>query len=244
MCFGRTTIALAVLGAAIYGCSTSNGSAIPDPSYDAGPADASGDASKDAGSDAADAGDPVAAVRINEIYVDNAGLGDTTEYIELRGAPGTLLDDLRLRLLDDSGQVSGEIDVASAAGDKIPASGLWVVGGGNTFQVDPSSDVDHVMLGSDLNAWGLQSARGAVQLVRGTARTLLDVVGYDEQSDAGALPQPASNPKQTVEGTPAVAPATQKHSLGRTSGAADTNDNRADFCSMAPTAGRANAVCD
>ena len=35
-----------------------------------------------------------------------------------------------------------------------------------------------------------------------------------------------------------------KKSLGRANGAADTNDNRADFCKMSPTAGRAQAACE
>jgi hypothetical protein len=252
-----------LVGAALYvGCSTSNGDPIPEPDNGAPDLDAGGnslpsksdaastsDAAADADSgapvDAANDGpDPVSAVRIGEIYVDNVAAGDPTEFIELRGAPGTSLDELRLRLLDSTGAVTGEIDVAAQLGDVIPASGLWVVGGGNTFTVDSSSHVDHVMLGADLNAWGMDTPRGAVQLVRGTARALLDVVGYDEDADAGALASPSSPPIETVEGKPAVLPSTAKKSFGRVNGAIDGNDNRADFCQMAPTAGRLNAACE
>jgi hypothetical protein len=251
-----------VLGLAVYGCATDNGDADPAPDFqgptldagknvipdrDAGTAaDAGLDAPADAPTDApADAAGPSPSdVRIAEVYVDNNGGGDTTEFIELRGAPGTALGELKLRLLKDDGTVGGEIDVANTTTDKMPTSGLWVIGGGNVITVDPQYQVDHLMFGADLNIWGLDSPRGAVQLVRGTARTLIDVVGYDADGDAGALPAPPSAPTATAETAPTKIPVTPKRSFGRKNNAADTNDNRADFCPMAPTAGRAQAACE
>lgn len=250
MSFRLASLSLLAAAGLYVGCSTSNGDPIPPPdngapSLDAGSKttpkmpDASGPSDAAPEADAPhDAGDPVSQVRISEVYVDDGTDGVTVEFIELRGAPGTPVDELRLRILDADGAVTGEIDVAAQAGDTISGSGFWTVGGGNV-----SSEVDHVLFGAALNAWGMDTPRGAVQLVRGTGRTLLDVVGYDTDADAGALPQPASSPTQTVEGKPAVLPVISK-SFGRTSGAADTNDNRADFCTMTPTPCGANAACD
>jgi hypothetical protein len=248
-------------------CSATNGDAIPSQVFDASALDASSsnpddpdggngsdsatkkDApSSDAPSDAPPDAPNVAPVQINEIYVDNDGLGDGAEYVELRAAVGTPVDDLKLRLLHADGQVKYEVTVGEA-GAKFGMNGLWVVGGGSTFKLNVQEHIDKTVA---LGTWGLDNARGAVQLVRGT--TLLDVVGYGTDADAGALAPPASPPLATVEGSiakvpnapiPPTPPATKNKgsAFGRKTGAADTNDNRADFCKMEASPGYAQKPC-
>lgn len=242
-------------------CASGNGDPIANPVYDASPLDLgskpdepdstaahdaapSGDADgpRDASADAPAAN--TAPVQINEIYVDNAFLrGDATEYVELRAAMGTRVDDLRLRILYADGKVKYELLVGEL-GEKFGASGLWVVGGQQTFKLNVSDHVDH---GVSTAGFGLDE-RGAVQLVRGS--TLLDVVGYGADPDAGALPAPATPPSATSEGRVARTadqPATigaPARSIGRKTGAADTNDNNADFCKMVASPGFPQKPCE
>ena len=249
--------------ASALACSATNGDAIPSQIFDASALDvgsnpgdpdagtrldgstlkdgATNDASADAPPDAPVAN--TAPVQINELFVDNAGLGDGAEFVELRAVPGTPVDDLKLRLIYADGQVKYEVSVGDP-GAKFPANGLWVVGGGQTFKLNV---LDHVDRTVSLSTWGLDNDHGAVQVVRGT--TLLDVVGYASTLDAGTLPPPASAPKATVEGTAALVPASPNGAnakavgLGRKVGAADTNDNAADFCKMEASPGYPQNAC-
>ena len=243
-------------------CSAGNGDAIGNPVFDASPLDPGTnpddpdggslrdgaapkdaqpqDAQKDA---AADAPLNTAPVQINEIYVDNAFLrGDATEYVELRAAPGTRVDDLKLRIIYANGVVKYEVPVGNS-GDVFSATGLWVVGGMQTFKLNV---VDHVDQALSAAVFGLDD-RGAVQLVRGS--TLLDVVGYGDDPDAGAVPAPATPPTATSEGRLALAadqPASSSapaRSIGRKTGAADTNNNSADFCKMVASPGFSQKPC-
>lgn len=248
--------------AAHAACASSNGDAIGSQTYDASPLDpgknpddpdssmtphdGSTDAETptDAGVDAKPDAANAAPVQINEIYVDNQFLrGDATEYVELRGAPGVPVDDLKLRILYANGQVKYEVPVANA-GEKLGANGLWVVGGNQTFKLNVTDHVDHEV--STAN-WGLDD-RGAIQLVRGS--TLLDVVGYGPDADAGAVAPPATPPTATSEGKiartatqPASSSAAAK-SIGRKTAAADTNVNAADFCTMVASPGFAQKACE
>ncbi|MCA9590688.1 MAG: hypothetical protein KC657_35555 [Myxococcales bacterium] len=250
--------AVALATSAFVACAGSNGDAVPSEVFDAAPLDSrspsmpfdsgvtpdpleagvdaradapSGDAGGDAGSSAV--------VRINEVYADNDGLGDGAEYVELVAPPGTPVDDLKLRLVYADGTPKYEVAVGSA-GEKVSASGLWVVGGNQVFKVAARDKVDTVV---SINNWGLDGTRGVVQLLRGPQRTLIDVVGYDRDPDAGALAPIASPPTQTSEGAPAVAPTTARKAFGRKAAAVDTNVNRVDFCAMDPTPGYPQGPC-
>lgn len=248
-----TSLGLVVFAA----CSASNGEAIPSTVYDASPLDAGGNTfppGEDAGTDAptpsdgssdaeggGDGGDaaPPGEVRIQEIFVDNDFLGDGSEYVELRGAPGTPVDDLRLRLVDRNGNVKYDVP-AGNPGEKIGTPGLWVVGGSQVFKVGVSPyRVDREV---NVNNWGMDNTAGSVQLVRGN--TLVDVVGYSSDADAGTIPNASSPPVSTVEGKPALLPTTAKRAFGRKPLAADTNDNRADFCKMIASPGYSQQACD
>jgi hypothetical protein len=251
--------ALVTCAAALEACSVGNGDPIPDPVYDAQaldvatgdptpgtPADAASkpDAAKSDAAPPADAaadapGPNTGPVLINELYIDTILDGDGAEFVELRAAPGTPVDDLKLRIVYANGLVKYEVS-AGNAGDKVDANGLWVVGGANTFKLNVGGHVDHLV---NLASWGLD-ATGAVQLVRGA--TLLDVVGYNADPDAGALPPLATPPTATAEGRLARVPdnsgasgSTKRKTLGRTMGAPDTNDNAFDFCTMEASPGLA-----
>jgi len=255
---------LAVLPLAMHAaCASSNGAAVGSQIYDdASPLDRGTDSSdpdvRGAPRDAAPGSDAeppldadvkpdaanVAPVQINEIYVDNAFLrGDGTEYVELRGAAGVPVDDLKLRILSANGQVKHEVAVANP-GETFGANGLWVVGGLQTFKLNVTDHVDHAVSNA---GFGLDE-RGAVQLVRGS--TLLDVVGYGDNPDAGPVTPPATPPIATSEGAiartatqPAKATEPAK-SIGRKTGAADTNVNSADFCAMVASPGFAQKPCE
>jgi hypothetical protein len=266
----RTILAFAPFATLAFAaaCSATNGDAIPSQVYDASALDVgsspddpdAGTSSQDGGAtkDGATTDAPVdsaadsfvpntAPVQINELFVDNDGLGDNAEFVELRAAPGTPVDDLKLRLIYADGQVKYEVS-AGGPGAKFPASGLWVVGGSLTSLLNVQEHVDRTVA---LSAWGLENDHGAVQVVRGT--TLLDVVGYTTNPDAGALPPPASAPKATVEGSPVLVPDPPVHpplpakpkalSLGRKTAAADTNANSVDFCRMEASPGFAQKAC-
>jgi len=248
-------------------CASSNGEPIPNEVYDASPLDTGGnpldpdggsvdgaraDGATDGGVTDAPADGPVStAILINEIYVDTIGDGDGSEFVELRAAPGTTVDDLKLRLIGPNGKVRYEV-AAGLAGDKVGASGRWVVGGNQTFRLNVVDRVDRTV---PLATWGLDYP-GAVQLVRGT--TLLDVVGWTDVPDGGAVaPDPTlSPPTATAEGKPAALPdnsgatnLTKRKSFGRRGapdGGAlppDTNDNKTDFCVMEASPGYAQKAC-
>lgn len=264
MLFRRFAVASSVLAvlAAVAACSASNGDAIPGTVFDASPLDAgenvpepTGDAAADDASPAKDAAKdapkdappdalPTNDVRINELFVDNHLLGDGAEFVELRAPAGTAVDDLRLRLVDHAGVVKADLAVGDP-GDKVGAGGLWVVGGNQTYKLNVAGDhVDQVVA---LGSWGLDNEAGAVQLLRGT--TVLDVVGYSTDADAGTVPPAATPPTTTVEGKPALVPSdsggatAKRRSFGRAAGAVDTNDNRADFCAMIASPGQAQNAC-
>ncbi|MBX3190381.1 MAG: hypothetical protein KF819_25500 [Labilithrix sp.] len=241
-------------------CSASNGDPIPTQVFDASALDVGSNpddpdggtlpdgAPRDTGADApADAPKDApanAVVVINEIYVDTILDGDAAEFVELRAEPGTAVDDLKLRLVKPNGATT---DIAvGVAGNKVGASGVWVVGCNRIDKMNaPGARVDREI---PLATWGLDTP-GAVQLVRGT--TVLDVVGWNQDPDGGAPAAATPPPTQTVETKPAVVPnnssATQfsrRRTFGRKSGAADTNDNAADFCTMLATPGSATQACE
>ena len=167
-----------------------------------------------------------AGVRINEIYVSQAG-GDQAEYVELRGAVGAPLDDLFLRSIDDKGLTTGEWPVA-AAGTKIGATGTWTLGGGTA-----SGRIDKTVPAFD--DWGLDNAKGAVLLLRGNAKTTIDAVSWNTDPDGGTV---------SGEGKPFILSTTGTNSFGRKPPSfGDTNDNLADFCPMNQTAGADNTAC-
>jgi hypothetical protein len=243
-CFVASASPLALAAA----CSASNGEPIPSEIYDAqaldvgtvvpgrdgsppviedsGAADAppTDAAANDAPADAPQETSTSAVVRINEVYVDRIVAGDNTEYVELRGPDGTRVDDLFIRIIDDTGKASADIDVGTG-GQTIGATGTWVIGTNALV-----GRVDRAVL---LRYWGLD-LRGAVELRRGPGKTLIDVVAWTDHPDGGGAPPGEGAPYLLPSGTT---------SFGRVAGAPDTDDNEADFCTMAKSVGAANTAC-
>jgi hypothetical protein len=232
-------------------CSASNGDSIPSEVRDAEALDASGpsigdrDSSttpgddsgttnppkdggvKDAPTDtAADAALSSADVRINEIFISQNG-GDQAEFIEIRGAVGTPIDDLFLRSIDDKGVTTGEWPVAATA-TKLGATGTWTLGGGLA-----SGRIDNTIPAFD--DWGLDNTKGAVLLLRGASKTVIDAVSWNTDADGGTV---------MGEGKVFVLSTSGTSSFGRKPPSfGDTNDNLTDFCAMAQSAGATNTAC-
>lgn len=252
---GLLVLTTGIPGLFFAACSASNGDAIPSEVRDAEALDVGSsvvptkdgssstsedggtpkDAStKDAPSDAEDAATSSTIVRINEVYVDRGSGGSQSEYVELRGPEGTPVDDLFLRLVDGNGTATAQAFTVGSKGDTIGATGTWVIGGALV-----PGRVDRIV--TNPQGWGIDT-KGAVQLLRGANRDVIDVVGWTTDPDGGFVPQPVLPPKPTGEGKPYVLPAGTT-SFGRKPNAADTNDNQADFCTMAQTNGATNGAC-
>lgn len=77
---------------------------------------------------------PAWAVQINEIRIDQPGVDDD-EYLELFGAPGTLLDGLSYIVIGDGSSGSGQVEMAlDLTGSAIPADGFFLAAeDGDTF---------------------------------------------------------------------------------------------------------------
>lgn len=235
--------------ATLAACSAGNGEVGPSEIRDAAPLEASrfpdleGGTEDDAGThgegdaDAADTGAAPVVLLVNEVYVDQGGGGSQSEYVELRGKEGDPLDGFRLRIVHPNGSVN-EFAIADP-GETMPSSGVWVVGGA----LLPGSQIADKIITTP-EGWGLDDI-GAAQLVYGPERTLVDVVGWTDDADAAAIVPPSIPPVVTSEGARVLLPDTASTSIGRKPGAADTNDNAADFCRMAATPRAPNpSTCD
>jgi hypothetical protein len=209
--------------------------AASDASTDGTATDAEGDASdsaSDAGGDAGPTG--LAAARINEVLVDRNLAGDATEFVEISGPEGIALDKLHLRAVKPDGSIAFDLAVGDA-GAKMPASGLWTVGGAGALP-----NKSYSIAGPD--NWGLSNDSGAIQLTRvdGVAVELLDVVAY------GVAPMtPTTEPKKVVEDVPAALPTSgsTNKSIGRKSVPGNTDHNGGDFCVQTATPKAANGAC-
>ena len=242
-------------------CSGSAGTAIPWPdeagrnlSNEAGASASDDDARESVGAgadggivDAAASDGGVAAgesaIQISEVYVDTAAVAAGSEYVELRGAAGTPLRDLRLRVLGANGSVRFEVDVASSPLTRVGATGFYVVGGTRVDALGVTYFVDREL---GVGSFGLDDEGGSIQLIstQGGQRSLVDVVGYTAQPN-GAAPLAPVNlpPSTTVLGKPAVLSSAPKRAIGRRASVASKGDNRSDYCTMSPTPGFPQAPC-
>ncbi|MEB2323841.1 MAG: hypothetical protein OZ921_15115, partial [Sorangiineae bacterium] len=172
-------------------------------------------------------------VFINELYVDRALQGDSVEWVEIAGPFQTALGGLRLRhyRFDDPG-VTLVFDLPLGdAGDQIPSSGLWTVGGLMSEAMNRTYAIgapDH---------FGLDGTGGMLQLYRASDGVLLDAVGYGTARSVDA----PSAPTTTMFGSAAPLPAggEKNQSLARRPGAS-AHDNAADYCLQAPSANAPN----
>mgnify|MGYP001156628004 CR=1 FL=1 len=211
---------------------TSDGSADSS-SPDASPVDSS--APETAVDSAVDASPP-SSIHISEIFVALAMQGNMEEWVEISAPPETKLDGLMLRHYrweSASKPTVAVFDLPIAdSGEKMPAKGLWVVGGAM------ANNTDKFYLASD--NFGLADSAGSLQLYRNSTKELLDAVGY-------GLAQPAQAPEAPyttmfLSPAPLGAEGTTDRSTGRRSVSAPAN-NALDFCLQIPTPGSSNASC-
>jgi len=129
-------------------------------------------------------GDPVL---INEVLASHTG-SDNTEYIELYGIPGTLLDGLSLIVVESSsistvGQFDERIDFGP--GDVLGSNGFYLVGNATgldaNYGVTPDMDIDP----------NLENDNLTVGLVETSSIIGSSVSGSEVVHDAVALQDPA-----------------------------------------------------
>jgi len=177
-------------------------------------------------------GGPPNSVRIHEVKVARAGEGDSVEFLELSGAPGTNIGTLWIRALRANGTNYWKLKVADT-GTKMPASGLWVIGTLGIARVNKVYPLDD---------FGFENDGGSIQLTDDavSATTIVDVVGY-----GSIVAMASTDPKQTYEVAPAPLPMSGStgKSFGRKSVPGDTNNNSTDFCPQNETPGLPNGSC-
>ena len=154
---------------------------------------------------------------ISEVLYDAAGSDDGQSFVELYGAPGTVLDGLRLEGVNGA---NGSVGPVVALTGTIPTDGFFVV-------ADGLADGTTLVAAADLiGSFDFQN--GPYSIVLRTGDAVLDALGY------GAF---AAGDVFAGEGQPAPdAPAGS--SLARAFADVDTDDNLTDFVVLAsPTPG-------
>ena len=158
---------------------------------------------------------PASSLVINELYYDSPG-EDRGCFVELKGAPGTKLEGLRLVTFNAKGNDAGTVLLAGT----VSQSGYFVIGQDGSA---PNRDAVNAFM-------NLPNSGGAVQLKRGSS--LLDAVAYGEA--------PSSGKAARGEGR-AVKDAKSGESLARIPDGTDSNDNTKDFRAGKPTSGQSNS---
>jgi hypothetical protein len=157
------------------------------------------------------------ALVFSEVFYDAVGSDEGLSFVELYGAPGTVLDGLVVDGINGSGGgVAGTFTLLGV----IPADGLFVIGddsGGSTLV--PGAD--------QIANFDFQNGPDSVVLRNGSS--ILDALGYGVFGPGEIF---------AGEGTPAV-DAAPGNSLMRVFANVDTNDNFHDFVEGAPTPGTA-----
>ena len=153
---------------------------------------------------------------ISEVFYDAVGSDNGHSFVELYGAPGSLLDGLTLEGVNGSNGAVGPIVALTGA---IPSDGIFVVADldGSTTSVP----------GADLHAnFDFQNGPDSIVLMDGI--TTLDAVGYG-----------VFGPGEIFAGEGSAAPdAPAGSSLARVFANQDRNDNALDFIVLAtPTPG-------
>lgn len=165
---------------------------------------------------------PAAKLTINEFDYDQAG-ADNAEFVEIVNPNAAAVDlaDYRIEMINGSnGRRYGSYTPAGS----LPAGGYFVIGDPAVVAALPAGTA-----AMTLKSGGLQNGPDGIRIVEAATGRVLDGVHYrDSVPGAG-------------EGTPAPKDATATPtSIGRCNGA-DSDDNGADFATMAPTPGAANA---
>ena len=161
---------------------------------------------------------------INEIDYDTPGSSDTAEFVEILnpGASAVDLSGYRIELVDGSG---GEAYATYTGSGQLGAGKYFVIGDTAVIQPDPPLPVGTVTLA--LDSKGLQQGPDIVRIVKIATEKVMDAVQYEGRANGAG--EGASAPSDT-----------DVKSIGRCPNGSDTNDNGADFVTMAPTPGKTN----
>jgi hypothetical protein len=155
---------------------------------------------------------------LSEVFYDAVGSDDGLSFVEIYGAPGTVLDGLVVEGINGS---NGAVTDSIALSGLIPADGLFVL-------ADDQGDGTTLVANADMiGSFDFQN--GPDSVVLRDAASVLDALGYGifapEEFFAG-------------EGNPAP-DAAAGSSLARVFADVDTGDNASDFAVGAPTPGSA-----
>ncbi len=153
---------------------------------------------------------------ISEVLYDAAGTDNGNVFVELFGAPGTILDGL---LLEGVNGADGNVYNTITLSGVIPADGVFVIG-------DDSGDGSTLVGNADL-VMNVDFQNGPDSVVLRDSNGVLDALGYGDFS--GGVFAGEGNAAPDVPGG---------FSLARVNYLQDSNDNLVDFISLAvPTPG-------
>lgn len=162
----------------------------------------------------------VQGLRIEELLYNPDGTDAGSEFIELRGTPGTTLDGLRIVGINGDG--GRELFPPVVLAGVIDETGLFVVGGASVRSLDFPLEST------------IQNGPDSIRVLDCDGVSVIDALAYGS-FDADTV--------QAGEG--AAAPAVAEGvSLSRCPAADDTGDNAADFGATAPTPGALAASTD
>jgi hypothetical protein len=159
------------------------------------------------------------ALVLSEVFYDAVGSDEGLSFVELYGAPGTVLDGLVVEGINGSGgAVAGTFTLLGV----VPADGLFVIG-------DDTGSGTTLVPGADAIA-NFDFQNGPDSVVLRNASSILDALGYGVFAPGDVF---------AGEGQAAV-DAAAGNSLARLFANVDTNDNFHDFAEGAPTPGSAS----
>ena len=157
-----------------------------------------------------------ASIVLSEVLYDSTGSDNGTVFVELFGAPGTMLDDL---LLEGINGTDGAVYRSIPLSGMIPPDGIFVIG-------DDSGDGTTLVANTDLVA-EIDLQNGPDSVVLRNLTGVLDALGYGDFTGAVFA----------GEGNAAV-DAEAGNSLARFNPLQDTDNNLADFVTLStPTPG-------
>ncbi len=154
---------------------------------------------------------------ISEVFYDASGSDDGQGFVELYGAPGSVLDGLAIQGVNGS---NGAITHDLALVGLIPEDGIFVVADGFSDGTTAVSNTDLIL------DFDFQNGPDSVQLVAGDG-SIVDALGYGV-FDLGEI--------FAGEGSPAPDAPTGS-ALARLFADLDSDNNAVDFAVAAPTPG-------
>jgi hypothetical protein len=153
---------------------------------------------------------------ISEVLYDAAGTDNGNVFVELFGAPGTLLDGL---LLEGVNGADGKVYRSVVLAGTIPSDGVFMIG-------DDSGDGTSLVSGIDL-VLEIDFQNGPDSIVLRDGELILDALGYGDFGD-GVFAGEGSAAADVPSGS----------SLARFNPAVDTHNNLLDFMPLdVPTPG-------